>query len=79
MWSGDTVRRAADGLCAMLEAERPAFLPEETLCFTRTVKQLPDLYTTEEMETLRKSATGALLGMDGGGSESAGVYDWMAR
>ena len=49
-------RRAAEGLCAVLAAERPAFLPNETLCFTRTVKQLPDLYTKEEMEALRKTA-----------------------
>ena len=49
-------RRAADGLCAMLAAEQPAFLPEEAIAFTRTVKQLPDLYTKDEMETLRKSA-----------------------
>mgnify|MGYP000992207446 CR=1 FL=1 len=49
-------KRAAEGLCAMLAAERPAFLPEERLAFTRTVKQLPDLYTKAEMEALRREA-----------------------
>ena len=48
--------RAANGLRAMLEAEQPVFIPDETLVFTRTIKQIPDLYTKEEMETLRKSA-----------------------
>ena len=49
-------RRAAEGLCAMLAAEQPVFLPEETIAFTRTVRQLPELYTIDEMETLRKEA-----------------------
>ncbi len=49
-------KRAADGLCAMLAAETPVFLPEETIAFTRTVKQLPDLYTQAEIESLRKAA-----------------------
>lgn len=49
-------KRAADGLCAMLDAEQPVFLPEETIAFTRTVKQIPDLYTQAEMEALRSSA-----------------------
>ena len=49
-------KRAADALCAMLAAEKPVFLPEETIAFTRTVKQLPDLYTQAEMDTLRTSA-----------------------
>jgi formate C-acetyltransferase len=50
------LRRAAEGLRAMLAAERPAFLPEERLAFTRTVRQIPDLYTAAEMASLRKSA-----------------------
>lgn len=49
-------KRAAQGVCALLAAERPAFLPGETIAFIRTVKQLPDLYTPDEMATLRKSA-----------------------
>ena len=49
-------RRAAEGLCAMLAAERPAFLPDETIAFLRTVKQIPDLYTAAELAALRKTA-----------------------
>ena len=49
-------RRAAEGLCAMLAAERPAFLPGETIAFLRTVKQIPDLYTAAELAALRKTA-----------------------
>lgn len=49
-------KRAAAGLCALLAAEQPVFLPDETIAFTRTVKQLPDLYTRAEMETLRTSS-----------------------
>jgi hypothetical protein len=49
-------RRAAEGLCAMLAAERPAFLPEERLAFTRTVRQVPELYTRGEMDALRAGA-----------------------
>ena len=49
-------KRASGGLCAMLAAEQPAFLPAETIAFIRTVKQIPDLYTKAEMEALRKSA-----------------------
>jgi len=49
-------RRAAEGLCAMLAEEQPAFLPEESLAFIRTVKQIPELYTADEMASLRQSA-----------------------
>jgi formate C-acetyltransferase len=49
-------KRAADGLRAMLAAERPAFLPEETIAFLRTVRQIPDLHTPAEMAVLRASA-----------------------
>jgi formate C-acetyltransferase len=49
-------KRASVGLCAMLDAEQPVFLPEETIAFTRTVKQIPGLYTQAEMDALRSSA-----------------------
>lgn len=49
-------RRAAEGLCAMLAAEQPAFLPGERIAFLRTVKQIPDLYAPVEMEALRSTA-----------------------
>ncbi|MDD4103084.1 MAG: pyruvate formate-lyase, partial [Kiritimatiellae bacterium] len=49
-------QRAVAALCAVLAAEVPAFLPGERIAFIRTVKQLPDLYTPSEMETLRMHA-----------------------
>jgi len=49
-------KRASDGLCAVLAAERPVFLPDETIAFTRTVRQIPALYTAAEMKALRQKA-----------------------
>ena len=48
--------RAAKGLCAVMAAERPAFLPGERIAFLRTVRNLPQLYTAEEMAERRTSA-----------------------
>ena len=48
--------RAADGLVAMLAAEKPAFLPDEKIAFIRTVANLPELYSKAEMEALRAKA-----------------------
>ena len=43
--------RARIGLCEMLraEGELPAFLDGERIAFTRTVRQIPDLHTEEEI------------------------------
>ena len=48
--------RATIGFCAMLAEERPVFLPEEKIAFVRTVENIPELYTKEEMEQLRETA-----------------------
>ena len=53
----DDETRARMGLEAMLAAERPAFMEGETIHFLRTVKQIPDLHSEEEMETRRKAGT----------------------
>ena len=53
----DDETRARMGLEAMLAAEQPAFMEGETIHFLRTVKQIPDLHTEEEMEARRKSGT----------------------
>lgn len=53
----DDETRARMGLEAMLAAERPAFLEGETIHFLRTVKQIPELHSEEEMEARRKSGT----------------------
>jgi formate C-acetyltransferase len=49
-------RRAAEGLCAVLAAEQPIFLPGERIAFTRTVRHLPELHTREEEAALRETA-----------------------
>lgn len=35
--------------------ETPVFLPDEKICFLRTVKKIPDCFTQEEWETIRKN------------------------
>ena len=53
----DDETRARMGLEAMLAAEQPAFMEGETIHFLRTVKQIPDLHSEEEMEARRKAGT----------------------
>ena len=53
----DDETRARMGLEAMLEAEMPAFMEGETIHFLRTVKQIPDLHTDEEIAARRASGT----------------------
>ena len=53
----DDETRARMGLEAMLAAEQPAFMGGETIHFLRTVKQIPDLHSEEEMEARRKAGT----------------------
>ena len=51
--------RARIGFCEMLraEGESPAFLDGERIAFTRTVRQIPDLHTEEEMAARRAAGT----------------------
>ncbi len=49
--------RARIGLEEMLKAETPAFMDGERLVFLRTVKQIPDLHTEEEMDARRAAGT----------------------
>ena len=51
------VARARIGLEEMLKAETPAFMDGERLAFLRTVKQIPDLHTDEEMAARRAAGT----------------------
>ena len=53
----DDETRARMGLEAMLAAEQPAFMEGETIHFLRTVKQIPELHSEEEMEARRKAGT----------------------
>ena len=49
----DDSTRARTGLVEMLKAEQPAFMEGETIAFLRTVKQIPDLHSDEEMAANR--------------------------
>ena len=53
---GDMVR-ARIGLEEMLRAETPAFMDGETIAFTRTVRQIPELHTAAEMDARRAAGT----------------------
>ena len=53
----DDETRARMGLEAMLAAEEPAFMEGETIHFLRTVRQIPDLHSDEEMDARRTSGT----------------------
>ena len=55
--------RARIGLEEMMKAETPAFMDGERLAFLRTVKQIPDLHSDEEMESRR--AAGIAFGEKG--------------
>ena len=49
----DDSTRARVGLVEMLKAEQPAFMDGETIAFLRTVRQIPDLHSDEEMSANR--------------------------
>lgn len=53
----DDETRARIGLEEMLKAERPVFMEGETIAFTRTVRQIPDLHSDSEMDARRKAGT----------------------
>lgn len=59
----DDSTRARTALVEMLRAERPAFMPGERLAFLRTVEQIPDLHTDEELAARR--AQGVAYGEKG--------------
>ncbi len=66
-WAPLLARFVADGVCdeararigleEMLRAETPAFMDGETIAFTRTVRQIPDLHTDAEMDARRAAGT----------------------
>lgn len=45
--------RMADRFVRMCREERPVLLPEETICFLRTVENLPDIFTGAEWEEIK--------------------------
>ena len=57
------MQRARIGLQEMLKAECPQFMEGERIAFLRTVKQIPDLHSDEEIEARR--ARGVAFGEKG--------------
>ena len=53
----DDETRARMGLEAMLAAEEPAFMDGETIHFLRTVREIPDLHSEEEMDARKAAGT----------------------
>ena len=49
-------KRSAEALKAMLAAETPAFILDERIAFTRTVKQIPEQFTEQEWKDMRSKA-----------------------
>ena len=47
--------RAAMRLKRMLEAETPVLLPEERIAVTRTIKDIPSIYTKEEWDEIART------------------------
>lgn len=47
-------QRAGKMLAAFLDAEKPVFLPDEKIVFTRTIKDIPDYVTPSEWADIRK-------------------------
>jgi len=48
------IKRSAQSFIAVLAAEKPVILPGEKIVFTRTVTNLPDIFTPEEWEEIKK-------------------------
>ena len=58
----DDSTRARMGLVEMLKAETPAFMEGETIAFTRTVNEIPDLHSDAEIaDILRRSKKPVVL------------------
>lgn len=57
-WSDEKLtpeKRSTAAFMSVLEAEKPVILPGEKIVFTRTVCDLPDIFTAEEWDTIRKT------------------------
>ncbi len=48
------MKRVAVRFKRLLEAEKPVFLPDERIVFTRTTVEIPEVYTPNEMVNIRK-------------------------
>jgi formate C-acetyltransferase len=46
--------RMSDRFLRLLAAETPVILPDERICFLRTVKNIPDCFTEDEWKEIKK-------------------------
>ena len=49
------VRRSAEMLAALMRAEEPVILPGEKIVFTRTVTEVPEIFTPQEWDEIKAS------------------------
>ena len=49
------LERSVSRLLYMMENEKPVVFPEERIAFMRTIPVLPELYTKEEIDELKKT------------------------
>ena len=49
------IKRSANNLVAVLNAEKPVILPGEKIVFTRTITILPDIFTAPEWDAIRQT------------------------
>ena len=49
------VRRSAEMLAALMRAEQPVILPGEKIVFTRTVTEVPEIFTPQEWDGIKAS------------------------
>jgi formate C-acetyltransferase len=49
------IKRAATGFVSVLKAEKPVILPGERIVFTRTITDLPDIFTEKEWIAIQKT------------------------
>lgn len=47
-------QRMCDRFRRLCAAETPVLLPDETICFVRTIRNIPDIFTREEWEQVRR-------------------------
>ena len=52
--------RMADRFERLCRAETPRILPDEKICYVRTIKKLPDCFTPDEWEEIRESAVNVI-------------------
>lgn len=51
----DFVKRSAVCLAALLEKEIPVILPDEKIVLTRTISEIPDIFTKEEWDEIKRT------------------------